>query len=210
MKRFLQIWAPLVLAAATVSGTAHADDAAIQEDLKDVASKGDMITYFAKAIASRESANIEQLQKWVKFCNEAADKAIADGASPGAPILVGELKTTLGAFKADVCAKSAAVADAWMDEVMGPYKKVLKNDKYDLLFEQYPDGFYLPRGGGESTKDPQELAKANVWFEILEGDAECARGKIYTYIRYQFDKNQKVAKRSTHDYCGDPGVKVLK
>ncbi len=210
MNRPHRLVTALLLVATATAGTAHADDASRKEALSKASSAGHLVLSMAKAVAAHESADVDHLKKWVGFCNEAADRLVADGAGPDTLITVDETQVALGAYKTEVCAKGAAAHDAWMNEIMGPYQKVLKNDKYDELFRVYPDGFYLPGGGGESTKDPAKLAKANVWFEILEGDTICARGPVYTYIRYQFDKNQKIAKQSSKEYCGDPGPKVLK
>jgi hypothetical protein len=122
----------------------------------------------------------------------------------------GGWKGTLAAMKHEVCDQAEVVATQWIEKNMGPFKKAgLKNDKYKYIYDEYPDGYYLP-GAGSATTDPKQLAKANVWFLVTE-DGACDGGNTqYTYFRYQFDKDQKLAKQSSRTYCGDPGLKALK
>lgn len=152
----------------------------------------------------------------VRNCNALTAEAVEYGLDPSQPVKLehadAKWSGTLAELKTQICDKGAAALKAAVEAQLGPFKAVgIAGDKLDMIEEYYPLGFYIPGGSySEGDTDPKALKKANVWFVISEGEA-CGVDKIeYFFKRYQFDKNQKIAKQSSKEYCGDPGPKVLK
>jgi len=109
------------------------------------------------------------------------------------------------AEKAYAAANEAAIA---------PFKKLLKNDKWDLWSYYGPGELARYDGpGGVELHTAQEHAKANVWFYVSYGDPgegdSCAQ-QVWTVTRYQFDKKQKISKKTEKRYCGEPPLKIYK
>ena len=94
-------------------------------------------------------------------------------------------------------------ADALVDKMLAPYKAArMTGDKLAMIKENGGSTeYYVAKG--TTTLDPKKLMKANVWFEFFVGD-ECAHGKTQTMHRYQFDRNQKLVKSTTREFCGEP------
>lgn len=160
--------------------------------------------------------SVTAIEPYVKGCRKLVGQAI-DAQVPASTHLdarYGDFKWsgTLAEAKTQVCDKGDLALKAAVMAQMAPYTDVgIAGDKLDLLASYYPLGFYIPGGSySEGDTDPKLLKKANVWFVISEGDY-CGVEKIeYTFHRYQFDKNQKIAKESSRTYCGDPGPKAVK
>jgi hypothetical protein len=108
----------------------------------------------------------------------------------------------IGAAKAEICDPGAKVAAEMQEKKVGPFVKAgIKNGKMKIL-EQYDFGVEIGIPGGTFTLDPKALAKANPWFSESTGD-DCGGGRVITHVhRYQFDKDQRLTKESTKDYCG--------
>jgi hypothetical protein len=113
----------------------------------------------------------------------------------------GEWSGTTTAAKKELCGFAEAAANEQKAKRLGPFTKAgIKNDKLKIL-NDYDLSVEIGIAGGTYTLDPAALAKANPWFSASTGD-DCASGKITHLHRYEFDKNQKLVRESTKDYCG--------
>jgi hypothetical protein len=97
---------------------------------------------------------------------------------------------------------------------VAPFRKLLKNDKWDLWSYYGPSDLARYNGpGGDELHTAEQHAKANVWFYVTYGDPgegdRCAQ-QVWTVTRYQFDKQQKIAKKTEKKYCGEPPLKIYK
>jgi hypothetical protein len=110
---------------------------------------------------------------------------------------------TVTQAKAQFCDAARQAVDAQKQKTVEPFTKAgIKNDKLKIL-EEYNFSVDIGIPGGDWTSEPKALAKANPWFSSANGD-DCAGGHVITHLhRYQFDKNQKLVKESTKDYCGE-------
>ncbi len=137
MNRPHRLVTALLLVATATAGTAHADDASRKEALSKASSAGHLVLSMAKAVAAHESADVDHLKKWVGFCNEAADRLVADGAGPDTLITVDETQVALGAYKTEVCAK---VRQQYLtDFYPGLYEWPALLRKLDKLAPDYAD-----------------------------------------------------------------------
>jgi hypothetical protein len=159
------------------------------------------------------SFDLKDMDGQTEHCNAAVDRALADGASPDLELDGGngayEWHGTLARAKTEVCAQAEATRKKLYEKRFGPYLAAgLKNDKFDLLYKWYPDDVLLP--GGVATIDPKKLASASVWFEVSVGATGSAvrscsgDAEVETLTRYQFGKDQKIAKTSSKEFCGAP------
>jgi hypothetical protein len=110
---------------------------------------------------------------------------------------------TVAEAKAQFCDVARTAVDAQKQKIVEPFTKAgIKNDKLKIL-EEYNFSVDIGVPGGDWTSEPKKLAKANPWFSSSNGD-DCGGGHVITHLhRYQFDKDQKLAKESTKDYCGE-------
>jgi hypothetical protein len=160
----------------------------------------------------------EALRTSARDCHELVDEALAGGVAPDTPVLDPKhgYRGTVAGVKQDVCNAAEDKLAKWTETELGAHKKLLKKDKWALLLKSYPEGFAVPGqpAGTAPTNDPKVLAKATVWFDIQErepsDDDHCTAEKMFTYVRYQFDKQGQLVKQTSTDYCGDPGPKALK
>ncbi|MCE9574339.1 MAG: hypothetical protein K8W52_14425 [Deltaproteobacteria bacterium] len=164
----------------------------------------------------KDPAKVASFERYVRTCNELTDEAVKYGLDPNLKVELdsgdGKWSGKLGEVKAQVCDKGTAALKAAVEAQLGPFKAAgIAGDKLDMIASYYPLGFYIPGGSySVGATDPKALKKANVWFVISEGDY-CGVDKIeYVFKRYQFDKNQKIAKTSEKKYCGDPGAKAVR
>ena len=109
---------------------------------------------------------------------------------------------TVAQAKVQFCDAARAAIEVQKQKIVGPFTKAgIKNDKLKIL-DEYNYSVEIGIAGGTYTLDPKALAKANPWFSAADGDS-CAGGHVITHLhRYQFDKDQKLVKESTKDYCG--------
>jgi len=148
---------------------------------------------------------VATLMQEVRLCNAWIDVAI-EVLGPDHELTLtdrkfGEWKGTAAAAKKELCGFAEDAANAEKAKQFGPYTKAgIKNDKLKILSD-YDLSVEIGIPGGTFTLDPAALAKANPWFSESTGD-DCASGKITHLHRYEFDKNQKLVKESTKDYCG--------
>jgi hypothetical protein len=156
--------------------------------------------------------NVKDLTGLAESCVEGVDEALAAGLPPEYVIDVGYgdtgFKGPVSAIKKDVCPRATEVLQQetklWEAQI-APYRKVLKNDKLQYIID-YDFAWYL--SGGKSTDDPGQLARSSVWLNIMTGGTNpkvCADGQeVQTLWRYQFDREQKMVRSTTQEYCGDP------
>jgi hypothetical protein len=115
-----------------------------------------------------------------------------------------KISGTLAELEAKYCETARQQNDAKTAAREAPYRKVLRNDKLDLWLNAR-HGITLP--GGDKAEVPAKLAAARIWYSDRYGE-DCTDGRSkYIVTRYEFDKNQKVAKQSTKEYCGGPEYK---
>ncbi|MCE9574340.1 MAG: hypothetical protein K8W52_14430 [Deltaproteobacteria bacterium] len=177
---------------------------------------GAAMLFELKSFDPKDPNKVSSLEPYVRACNGAVDDALKFGIDPATVIDMswGESKWSgpLRDVKAKVCAQGDAALKAAVDAQLAPYREQgIAGDKLDMIAHYFPLGFYIPGGSySEGDTDPKLLKKANVWFVISEGDY-CGDDKIeYHFMRYQFGKDQKIAKTSEKTYCGDPGAKAVR
>jgi hypothetical protein len=142
----------------------------------------------------------------VRYCQDTVAQLLDGDLSPDELLKPSEgAAVKLGEMKATVCDPLHDAFKVVRDAELAPLRAVLKGDKLALAEEAFPRGFYIK--SGESTEDPNLLAKNAVWFEVLQGSDATCLDPVYTYRRYQFDKAGKIVKRGEKRYCGDPGAK---
>ena len=131
------------------------------------------------------------------------DLALARGIPPTEVIkdkVDGETGTLQGMYE-KYCVPGLATQQAAGEARAAPYKKLLKNDKLRIALDDAD--FVLLAGGGKAT--PERLASTNVWFEDASPGKTCPNGaQVHVVRRYQFNAQQKLAKVTSHDYCGRP------
>ena len=173
-----------------------------------------MIPEEIKRVTDGAVTTPDTLMSFTKFCYEKVDGWKAAGVSDSDIITFPqyspfEWRGTFAEIKPTFCEKGTAAIQAYYDTQLVEHRKVLKNDKYDMLKKQWPFGFFVP-GNTEAVTDAKSLAKADAWFYIVTGEPCAINKNNYRYIRYQFDKEGKLKKTTEKSYCGDPGVKALK
>jgi hypothetical protein len=163
----------------------------------------------ANATLGESNPSATRLAEEGRSCAAAVKAALEGGIDAGEKLESSTWTGPVGAVQAQVCDKAATAADQAIEKMLAPYKAAgMSGDKLAMIKENGGSTLYQI-AGGESTLDPQKLTKANVWFEFFEGD-ECARGKIETMHRYQFDKNGKLVKNTVREFCGDPPKSAYK
>jgi hypothetical protein len=134
-----------------------------------------------------------------------AQRAYNDAIKAGIPLaqIIGQedATTTIQQLYEKWCLAGGAKLQAAEDARAAPFKKLLKNDKLRIALQD-TDYIMLP-GGAKAT--PERLAAANVWFEDASPSKVCPNGaQVHVLHRYQFDKQQKLAKVTDHEFCGRP------
>jgi len=163
-----------------------------------------------------DSDSTQTLESFTRNCHEFVDSALKAGANPSNAIEIAKYghKGTLETAHDDLCGKGDGKLKEIRAAQLGPYKGVLKNDKWRLIQESPTAGYFLPEARGATSTDPKLLAKAKVWFDILTWDPrpddKCYRDKMWLYRRYQFDGAHKLVKTTEKKYCGQPGVQALR
>jgi hypothetical protein len=148
-------------------------------------------------------------------CRAAYDAAMARGNKPidrvpERRIRIGhDLVMWSGALsdlKQKYCDAPMKKVEAELDERTAPYRKVLHNDKLAMVLGFNATATYvLP--GGDASMNPAKLAASPVWFDSTSApsseEQKCADGRRRTLVRkYEFDKQQRLVKTSTKEYCG--------
>lgn len=175
------------------------------------------LNYHLQDFDPKDNHSVNTLAPLVKICNQLTAEAVEYGLDPAQPLNLdygpaSKWSGTLADVKPQICDKATAALKAAVDAQLEPYTKAgIGGDKLAMLAEYYPLGFYIPGGSySQGDTDPALLKKANVWFVISEGDY-CDNLKTnWHFVRYQFGKDQKLAKTTEKDYCGDPGAKAVK
>jgi hypothetical protein len=150
-------------------------------------------------------------------CDAAVDAAYAAGVAPDTTFPVHGIDTdrtlTLAAAKAQVCAKVAAIATtfaqdvererlaAW-ERIAAPYKAAgVKGERLDYLVSGHR---YAKYGvGGVELTTIKQLAKAKVMFEMLTGQG------VVTLRRTEF-KGDKLVGTSTQEFERRPGPRAYR
>ena len=155
--------------------------------------------------------DFKQIDSFIKDCDDAVDAAHAAGIADDLALDVpsnGESyawKGTLGTMKKEVCDRGDAARKQALDKLSAPYVKAgMKNDKLKMIIDN-AGATYFQVVGGETTLDAKKLMASKVWFEeFAGGGGTCASDEPGYLTRFQFDRDQKLVKTTSKDYCGTP------
>ena len=184
----------------------------IPRGLKDLAFAARLMLERGALLEDFYEANIRTVDAMTASCRASAGRLLALGVDPGTPIKVGETTYRLDEVDARLCSQGDALIAAANQQFMGKYVGALQGDKLTLIEESPVDG-YIVDPSGEATSDPKVLARAKLWFETSSrepGFEDRCPTTIHVYRRFQFDGRHKLVKRSTKEYCGDPGSRALR
>lgn len=117
---------------------------------------------------------------------------------------------TIEALRTTHCDAPLAKAKGERDNQQAPYAKHLRAAKFELA----RTGRLFTMLGGQSTNDPQRLAAAAIWFDVLAdltGNESCPGNvKRKTLRRYQFSPDHRLVEQSQREFCGDVPASALR
>lgn len=133
-------------------------------------------------------------------CVKQVEQSLALGASPSTPLVAKQLKLTLGTARAKGCgmilpaiAAVKAKANAAVAAKFAPYKRALRGDKW-RVFKRYNMIHFRVFGyRGRVLSTPRKLARARVWFEILN----TGKYRRWAMRRFQFNRRGRLVSKRT-------------
>ncbi len=121
-----------------------------------------------------------------------------------------EWRGTIEALRTTHCDAPLAKAKGERDHQQAPYAKHLRAAKFELA----RTGRMFTMLGGQSTNDPQRLAAASIWFDVLSdltGNESCPGNvKRKTLRRYQFSPDHNLIQQTQREFCGDVPESALR
>lgn len=121
-----------------------------------------------------------------------------------------EWRGTIEALRTTHCDAPLAKAKGERDNHQAPYAKHLRAAKFELA----RTGRMFTMLGGQSTNDPQRLAAASIWFDVLSdltGNESCpGTVKRKTLRRYQFSPDHTLIQQTQREFCGDVPESALR
>lgn len=121
-----------------------------------------------------------------------------------------EWRGTIEALRTTHCDGPLATAKGERDTKQAPYAKHLRAAKFELA----RTGRMFTMLGGQSTNDPQRLAAASIWFDVLSeltGNESCPGGvKRRTLRRYQFAPDHTLIQQTQRELCGEVPESALR
>jgi hypothetical protein len=174
---------------------------------------------------------IKEVERWITMAaesdsvnNKAAfghclsmyDAAIAAGVNPSERVPQRKIRIgrelvmwsgTIEELKVKYCDAGKASIDEEVAKREAPFRKTLKNDKLAFALGHNVTASYV-LAGGDASMNPAKLAAAKIWFDSTSAPSNeaqhCADGRRRTLVRrYEFDKEHRLVKTTTKEYCGE-------